>query len=481
MSLAPPPPVSTNPVVRLVGDLVAEARATVPFPPGDTTPSLARTQAFASDPLPILLDAYERYGPVFTLRIFHGRTVFMLGPEANHHLLVTHAHNFRWRDGFMGDLIPLLGDGLLTIDGEFHRRSRKAMLPAFHRDRIAAATSTIAEEAAAAVAALPAGGRVDLYDWTRHLAMRIALKALFGLDPDRATGGLDPARVFEQALGFYARDYFLQTLRGPGTPYWRMMRARRALDAVIFGEIARRRATGDRGDDLLSLLLDAHDEQGHSLSDEHVRDEVMTLLFAGHDTTTSTVTFLAHELDRSPDVLVWLEEELDDVLGDGRLEPAHLSGAALPRLEMTIDETLRRFPPAWVGPRRSVDPYTFAGVEVPGGVPVNYSSWASHHIAHVFPEPDRFLPERFAPEAKAKLPKGAYVPFGGGSRTCIGMRFGQVEVRAIAALLVRRARLEVEPGYVLRTRQMPTIGPRDGLPVTVRRRRDGAAPLRAAA
>jgi len=156
--------VSTNPLGRLLGDLRAEAAATVPFPPGDTTPSLARTQRFARHPLPILLDAYERYGPVFTLRIFHGRVVFMLGPEANHHMLVSHAHNFLWRDGHLGDLIPLLGDGLLTIDGEFHRRSRKAMLPAFHRDRIAEATETISGEVGAAVAALPAGGGTDLYD-----------------------------------------------------------------------------------------------------------------------------------------------------------------------------------------------------------------------------------------------------------------------------------------------------------------------------
>jgi cytochrome P450 len=139
------------------------------------------------------------------------------------------------------------------------------------------------------------------------------------------------------------------------------------------------------------------------------------------------------------------------------------------------------YPPAWVGPRKSVEPYTFAGVEVPGGVPVNYCSWASHRLAHVFADPDRFDPTRFTAERRARLPKGAYVPFGGGSRTCIGMRFAQAEVRAIAAALLRRARLEVEPGYVLRTRQMPTIGPRDGLPVVVRPRPGAGSPARAVA
>ena len=471
MPLAPPPPVSTNPFRRLYDDLRAEFDNDLAYPPGDTAPSLVRTKRFAEHPLPLLLDAYERYGPVFTLRIFHGLVVFMLGPEANHYVTVSHADNFRWRDGHMGDLIPLLGDGLLTIDGDFHRRSRKAMLPVFHRERIAKASETILDEATRAVDALPDSGRLDLYHWTRRLALRIAMRALFGLDPDRAPRA---AADFESALSYWSRDYFLQVMRGPATPFDRMQRARARLDELIFAEIARRRAGGERGDDLLSLLLDARDEDGSKLDDAHIRDEVMTLLFAGHDTTTSTIAFLFYELSRNPEVRERLEAELDDA---GPIGIEHLGGTTLPYLEMTIDETLRKYPPAWVGPRRSNRPFTFAGVQVPGNAFVNYCSWASHHLPHVFPEPEAFRPERFAAEPRAKLPKGAYVPFGGGSRTCIGMRFGQVEVRALAALLASRLRLDVPGDYVLRIRQMPTIGPRHGLPVGVSRRgRVGSAP-----
>ena len=480
MPPAPPPPVSTNPLRRFYEDFRAEANATVPFPPGHTKVDLAFTKRFAETPLPLLLDAYERYGPVFTLRIFHGRVVFMLGPEANHHVLVSHADNFRWRDGHMGDLIPLLGDGLLTIDGDFHRRSRKAMLPAFGRARIAASTQTMVDETVAAVDALGMTGEVDVYTWTRRLALRIALRALFGFDPDRGVRGVDAAHAFEIGLGFYARDYFLQILRGPRTPYARMQRAREALDGVIFGEIARRRASGERGDDLLSLLLDARDEDGFELDDQHVRDEVMTLLFAGHDTTTSTVSFLLYELDRNPEERAFVEAEIDDVLGGDPPAPEQLTGTALPRLEMAIDEALRLYPPAWVGPRRSVEPFTFAGHDVPGNIPVNYSSWVSHRLADVFDDPHAFRSERFTAENRARLAKGAYVPFGGGSRTCIGMRFGQAEVRTIVALLLARRRFDTRAGYVLRTRQMPTIGPKDGLPMTVRRR-DARTPSRAAA
>ena len=144
--LTPPPPVRANPIGRMYDDLRAERAATVPFPPGLTNVNLRRASRFSRQPLPVLLACYERYGPVFTIRVFHSNDVFMLGPEANHYITVSHASNFSWRHGFMGDLIPLLGDGLLTIDGEFHRASRKIMLPAFHHERIEAAHAIMAAE-----------------------------------------------------------------------------------------------------------------------------------------------------------------------------------------------------------------------------------------------------------------------------------------------------------------------------------------------
>src|SRR5437764_1607255 len=192
----------------------------------------------------------------------------------------------------------------------------------------------------------------------------------------------------------------------------------------------------------------------------------MTLLFAGHDTTTSTVTFLFSELARNPGARAAVLGELDRVVGERPVQTADLAGPP-PRLEMAIDETLRLYPPAWIGPRRNVDAFEFAGHRVPAGVPLYYCSWASHHLPDVFEEPEAFRPERFSEAARASLPKGAYVPFGGGSRTCIGMRFGQMVIRAIASVMLQRFRLEPVPGYRLRIRQMPTISPRDGLPVRV--------------
>jgi cytochrome P450 len=470
MGVAPPPPVPSGVIDRVRWDLRSLRAARGSWPPGELSVSPRRTREFEREPLGLLLRCHERYGPVFAIKLLYMPIVFALGPEANHYITVTHASNFRWRDGGLGDLIPLLGDGLLTTDGDYHRRARRIMLPAFHREQLAASTAIMVEEAESAVSEWRPGARLDLYASTRRLALRIAMRALFGFDPDRSARDAEMAAEFEAALSFWGKDYVVQMLRGPGSPWRSMNRARAKLDRVIFAEIARRRASGERGVDILSLLLDAEDEDGSRLSERELRDQVMTLLFAGHDTATSTVTFMFLELARNPGEARPIVEELDAVLGSRPPEAADLVGR-LPRLEMALDETLRMYPPAWIGPRWSVEPFTLCGVEVPGGVNVNYSSWASHRLPEVFPEPSRFRPERFAPEAKAALPKGAYVPFGGGSRTCIGMRFGQLEVKAIAASILRRFRVELaSPGRAPSIRQMPTLSPRGGLPVVVRAR-----------
>jgi cytochrome P450 len=401
----------------------------------------------------------------------------MLGPAANHYITVSHAANFTWRESHFRDLIGLMGDGLLTIDGDFHRRSRRIMLPAFHREHIAASADAVVRETERALEQLTPGASIDLYDWTRHLAVRVAMRALFGVDPDgEQARAIDAAALFEEALSFYATEYVTRILRGRFSPWARMQHAARKLDTLIYAEIARRRATGERGHDILSLLLDAQDEDGNTLSDLQIRDEVMTLLFAGHDTTTSTVSFMFYELARHPLLVDRLLAEQDAQLTDGRPTAAQLMSGELTELEMVLDETLRKYPPAWIGPRRSVDSFEFNGHTVPAKAFVNYCSWASHHLNDVFPEPDEFRPERFTPEATAALPKGAYVPFGGGSRTCIGMRFGQLEVRTIATLILSRCTLSVPDGFQLSIRQMPTISPKQGLPVIVRPRTASALP-----
>ncbi len=440
MALTGPEPISTNPLRRVAFELQTERRARGGYPPGDNVPSVRRTHRMIADPLSLLLEAYERHGPVFSLRILNARNVFMLGPEANHFMLVSHADHFRWRDGGFGDLIPLLGDGMLTIDGDFHKQSRRIMLPAFHHERVAAALTTMEEEIERALEPWHDGLELDLYAWARELALRVAMRALFGFDADSR----EPAREFERALGFYGREYWLQVLRGPGTPWAALTDARRKLDRLIYAEIAQRRRTGHRGERRPVAAA-----RRAAVSDRQMRDHVMTLLFAGHDTTTATVAFLFYELARHPEIA-------DAAAGDPAL------------LDQALDETLRLYPPAWIGPRRAARDYEFAGHRVAEGAPVNYSSWASHRLPDVWEAPHEFRPERFAPEARKRIPKGAYVPFGGGSRICLGMRFGQLEIKAIAKAVSERFRVELRPGYELRIRQTPTLGPAGGLPVRIR-------------
>jgi cytochrome P450 len=497
-ALRPPRLRHENPFRILIQDLADERAATVPYPPGDTGFSLARTKRFVDDPLSLLLEAYERYGSIFTLRILHSNVVFMLGPQANHYITVSHAGNFTWRESHFRDLIALLGDGLLTTDDPYHKRSRQIVLPAFHRERIAASIGVMSEETERALEKWHPGQRIDLYSWTRHLATRIAMRALFGIDPDGAAAReIDAAALFERALWFYASGYQYRFLRGPPTPWAQLQEASKKLDRMLYGEIARKRSTGERGEDVLSLLLDAQDESGEGMTDTQIRDEMMTLLFAGHDTTTSTVTFMFYELARHPHLLDALTAEQDAALYNGkprtdsrsiphsghaagsmpigdrwdlRSASQQLMSGELAQLEMTLDETLRKYPPAWIGPRKSIEAFEFDGNTVPANAYVNYCSWASHHLPDVFAEPRAFRPERFSPNAKKDIPKGAYIPFGGGSRTCVGMRFGQLEVRTIATLIAQRFRLELPSGFALSFRQMPTISPREGLPMTVRAR-----------
>ena len=246
MGVAPPPAVPTGVLSRIQSDLRSQRAARGGWPPGELSFSLRRTREFESEPLPLLLEMYEEYGPVFALRLLYLPVVFALGPEANHYITVSHASNFRWRDGSMGDLIPLLGDGLLTTDGDYHRRARRIMLPAFHREQLVESTSIMVEEARACARAT--GGpdaRLDLYAWTRRLALRVAMRALFGFDPDR--GGRDGrmAEEFEETLGYWGKDYVVQMLRGPGSP-WRAMNRSRAHARP--GDLRRDRPRGGRAE-----------------------------------------------------------------------------------------------------------------------------------------------------------------------------------------------------------------------------------------
>ena len=458
-------------VARISGDVRRERRIRrrMQLPPGSTAPSWAHTRRIISDPLGLLLEHEQRFGPVFTLRLLHEPIVWAIGAEVNHQILVSDFDAFQWREGRFADLWPLLGNGLLNIDGAYHRDFRRLMLPAFHRDYIASVAGTMIEEALAAVEALRVGQRVEIYSWVRELALRIALRGLLGMEP---TGGRDRslAGAFEASLAIHGEPVLLQMLPLPRTPLWRAIAARRKLDLVVRSEIDDRRRRGDAGPGVLGLLLSAADDRGAPLSTSVVRDQAVTLLFAGHDTTTTAFTFLVYELGRNPHARAAVQDELDRVMRGRDPTAADLDGHALPVLERSLKETLRRYPPAWVGPRRTTRDVTLQGVHVPAEIGVHYSSWVTHHLPHLYPDPFRFDPDRFLPDREAELPRGAYVPFGGGSRICLGKRFGEYELRALSTVLFSRFVLEPLSPRGPRVVTTPTLGPKGGLPFVVRAR-----------
>jgi cytochrome P450 len=256
-----------------------------------------------------------------------------------------------------------------------------------------------------------------------------------------------------------------------------MQAARRDLDRIIYAEIRRRRAEGGMGDDILSMLIEARDADGSNaaaFSDAELRDQLMHMLFGGHDTSSSTLAFLFYELARHPAVLARIVAEQDAVLA-GRPPTVDELMTGLPELHMAVEETLRLYPPVWFGPRLAVAPFEFGGYEIPAGTHIMYSSWITHHLPEVFPDPEAFVPERFTPEARRVIPRGGYLPFGGGPRVCIGKRFGQLVVQAVATVLLQHFRVELQAGYVLRLEKLPTLSPGNGMPMVVRARGGGAA------
>ncbi len=386
------PPPRRSPDLRIVAtDILDELRRRESVPPGELSFSFARTQRFQRDFLRSTLSYYERFGPIFSIRSMHRPIVAMIGPDANHFVTVSGADNFSWREGMFGEqLTPLLGDGLITTDWEYHNRARQIMMPAFHTRRMESAVAVMLDEAERALGGWRAGEVVDVYHWIRDLSMSIAMRALLGLDPraddsgaarsgepgrragGRPEGGVGhrAAATFERALSFYDTNQWLMLLRGPGSPWSRMHAARRELDAIVFREIARRRWEDRGGDDVLSMLLEARDEDGGGFTDQELRDQLMHLLFGGHDTTSSTFSFLVYELSRHPEVAERLAAELDRELG-GRPPTLEELLHGLPYLSMVLDETLRLYPPVWFGPRMTVKPFEFAGHRIPAGVHID--------------------------------------------------------------------------------------------------------------
>ena len=451
-------------------------------PPGPRGLPIVGTSFMASRDSTQTLTRWARdYGDIVYYRFFDFRFYLLFHPQHVEQVLLGKTGNFI--KGITSRANPeLFGNGLLTSDGDFWRRQRKLSNPAFHRESLVRYADITTEEATRLLQGWKNGDSRNIHNDMMNVTLRIVLRSLFGSDLGESMKVIEPAldAIMLSSSGFHSIAFFL----GLPTPTRaRHFRAVREIDRVVYALIARgreklensegRAANADEqaaggAKDLLTLLLTARDDDGNSMSDQQLRDEVITLLLAGHETTALNLSWAWYLLSQHPDVEEKLHAELETVLG-GRLPCA----ADLPRLQYTdrvIRETLRLYPPAWRIFRRTLEPFTVGEYTLPAGSNIVMSQWVTQRDPRWFSEPDRFYPDRWSEEAAAKLPRFAYFPFGGGLRVCIGAGFAMMEATLLLATIAQRFRMRLEPNQRIEPLASITLRPRNGIRVELQER-----------
>jgi cytochrome P450 len=392
-----------------------------------------------------LLEMVDTYGPVIDFGRGKYHYIYLLSTDANEHILSTDPANFTWHDAFQV-LVPVNGETALVVsDGDDHQRRRRIVQPAFHMRRISSYLDVMVEETNQVIDQWQIGSTVDAYTDLRLAIRRIVLRCLFGdtlSDRDE-----DLARHLEVALAYVNRpptqrfDWNL-----PGMPYRKAMTARRSVDVIVFEEIKRRRTLKDRNDDIISWLI-ADQEADDGLSDQEVRDQIVSLIAAGYDTTAAAMGWAAAELAANTERADEIRTELRTAGAGDTLKIEQIS--QLTYTSAFVQEVLRLHPPAiWSG-RRVVNDFQLHEQTIPGGSMVLFSPHVTHHDPQHFPDPYTFRPERWLdghPDQNQPHPY-AYIPFGGGNRRCLGFAFATQELITMTALLAQRTDLElVQPG-----------------------------------
>ena len=363
-------------------------------------------------------------------------------PEDIETVLLTQRSNFVKHSFFWRHVTAIFGNGLITSEGEFWLRQRRLAAPAFHLDRIAAYADVMTAYANRQTSAWRDGEVRDIHRDMMRVTMEIVSKTLFDVEVEEDVDEIE--RSFDRIIREIARRFRRPIKIADWIPLRGNLRYRRGvalLDRLIARVVAERLAhPGDRGD-LLSMLLAARDDEGRPMSEKQLRDELITLFLAGHETTAILLSWSLFLLARHPEVERRLVREIDEVLGD-RLPAA----ADLPRLrtaESVVKESLRLFPPAYVIGREALVECTIGGTHCPARTTIYFSPWVLHRDPRWFPDPERFAPERWLDGSAAKVPKFVYIPFGGGPRVCIGERFAMMEGVLVLATILRRHRLEM--------------------------------------
>lgn len=407
----------------------------------------------------------SEFGSIFTIRVLGLKLVVVAGAEANQQILVEESDKFSWGEGLYKNFLPFLGRGLLTTDDEKHDRARELMEPAFRRSQLHRYIDTMKEETLRAVNELEDGQELELYLWMRNLALTIASRTLLGIEP-RSDLSRRLTDAFEHGLSFYNAPIISYPLLHlvPN----RLNSAREKILKITQKKLTEETRDGDSADNVLEMLMQTEID-GQQLSEKEIKDQILTLLFAGHDTTAATVAWTVKLLGEHRLAYQRTVDHLEERLG-GDLPTNDQVMDGLPYLRSVIDEVLRLYPVAWIGPRKTTEDVRLGGYDLPKDTHLVYSSLLTHRRSEYYEDPSSFDPERFLDGKKRDLPNGAYVPFGRGARTCIGMNFGLYEIKTILSILLQKFHVSLLPGQSFEVRTMPTLSPNNGVKVKLSER-----------
>lgn len=426
------------------------------------------------DPLGLYTQWARQYGDITYYRAFSHHIYFLNNPDFIEYVLVSNFRNF-----IKGDALQfnrrIFGNGLLTNEGNSWLKQRHLIQPAFRRDRIDSYGRTMVAYTDRMMAAWHNGEVRDIHRDMMRLGLEIVAKALFNVEIASERDTIAEALNTFMELGARGRLLLPPILRLlPTSDNRRYRRAARQLDAVVYGLMRQRRSNQHIGDDLLYALLHAQDESGRVMPDKQLRDEVMTLLLAGHETTAVSLSWTWYLLAQYPEVEEKLWSELREVL-NGRGPEAQ----DLPKLTYTgrvVKEAMRLYPPAWAVVRKSLQECEIGGYRVPAGSTVMMNQWVMHRDARYYDQPDRFNPDRWLDERVKKTPKFAYFPFGGGPRTCIGASFATMEGVLVLATIAQKYQLRTAPDSPVEPLPTMTLRPNRGIKVVLTRRRENSLP-----
>ncbi len=437
-------------------------------PPGPPrTAALGQLMVMARDRLGMMSSAAARYGDAARLPVGPKQLYFFNHPDYARHVLADNAANYHKGIGLV-HARRALGDGLLTSEGELWRKQRKVIQPAFQNRRLTQYTGVVAEEAAALVDRLRAHqgrGPINVLSEMTKLTLGVLGRTLLNADLSAfGSVGHSFEAVQDQAM------FELASLNA--VPTWiplpkqlRFRRARRDLQGVV-DQLVAERGTNVDGDDVLSrLIVSTREEPDPAVARQRLRDELVTLLLAGHETTASTLGWTFYLADKHPEVWQRLHEEAVSALGD-RL-PTFEDLNNLRYTSMVIEEAMRLYPPVWILTRQSLAEDEVGGYHVPAGVDVLICPYTMHRNPQFWEDPERFDPERFNPDQSKARPRYAYLPFGAGPRFCVGNHLGMMEAALVVAMVSRDLRLVKQPGYRVVAEPMLSLRIRGGLPMTV--------------